>query len=361
MANKFNTSLFQLSILEKASKALWERIGLIKLYPPQHLIKIAIVDSGFDIHHPYLKKRLSLNQGWNADGNYHTVEESLTLDAYFNQENHLVSAHGTHIAGIIAQIVSPEIEIIPIKVGSADSWVMRPIDKRDITIINNQYRIRVPFYDAFEALMHLNIPVINLSWSLDFRDTSIIQLLIQLAESEKLLVFAAGNEGESLEMNPNTQALVSIAKNPRIANRIILVGASTQYKNKEYMADFSNKSSEAASPYFIWAPGADILSTAPISNIPSGLEFKSGTSMAAAIITAILGQILSQSPNMTIDNAKKILFSTTKPLYNVLKSKEHFQGMGVGLIQAQAALDEALSQSKKNNNSINYLPPGGFA
>jgi subtilisin family serine protease len=354
-------------LFQKGKAALWRRAQLKQLRPLKKALKLSIVDSGFDLSHPYLRKRLLFHEGWNAEGG-HTLDEAEGLQAFFGSEEEIVSSHGTHIAGIIAQLVSEAVGIVPVRVGSSDSWVLQPLKEDDWMEVNGRYRMRLPFDQAFEELRRGDTRVVNLSWRLNFADPYLLELLIGLADAEKLIVIAAGNDAEAIGDDPHTEGLALLAQHPRIAGRILLVGATAWSQHGETLANFSSYPAPATAPYFIWAPGQAIVSTAPLQNKPRGFELKSGTSMAAGVVTAVLAQLLGENPGLSVDQARALLLKHTSSLA-VPKELSHLLGLaGCGLLNMQKVLDAAQKEARGNargeedvSNDYHFLPPGGFA
>lgn len=356
------------SLFQKGKILLWKRAQLRQLRPLKRPIKLSIVDSGFDLSHPFLRQRLLLNEGWNAENNHHSLDEAAGLGALFGGENDLVSSHGTHIAGIIAQLVSEQVGIVPVRVGSSDSWVLQPLKEEDWMQVNGRHRMRLPFDQAFEELRRGDTRVVNLSWRLNFADPYLLELLMSLAESEKLIVIAAGNAAEAIGEDPSTEGLAQLVQHPRIGGRILLVGATAWSKHGETVASFSSYPTHGLAPYFIWAPGEGILSTAPLQNKPLGFEVKSGTSMAAGVVTAALAQLLGENPGVSVDKARALLLQHTSPV-NVPSDLTPLAGLqGCGLLSMQKALDAAQKEDRGNtrgqedvSNDYPFPPPGGFA
>lgn len=354
-------------LFQKGKATLWRRAQLKQLRPLKKAVKVSIVDSGFDLSHPYLKKRLLFHEGWNAEGG-HTLDEAAGLQAFFGSQEEVVSSHGTHIAGIIAQLVSEAVGIVPVRVGSSDSWVLQPLKEEDWMEVNGRYRMRLPFDQAFEELRRGDTRVINLSWRLNFADPYLVELLIGLADAEKLMVIAAGNDAEVIGEDPSTEGLAALTQHPRIGGRILLVGATAWTKHGETVAAFSSYPTPTIAPYFIWAPGQEILSTAPLQNKPQGFELKSGTSMAAGVVTAALAQLLGENPGLSVDQARALLLQHTSRLA-LPKELAHLQGFsGCGLLNMQKALDAAQTEARGTtrgqeevSNDYHFLPPGGFA
>jgi subtilisin family serine protease len=170
---------------------------------------------------------------------------------------------------------------------------------------------------------------------------SILSRAIIKADLDKrdvLWVFAAGNEcGDSKHASPASLT----ERFPENTLSVASVNLSNQLSN------FSNRG-EAVT---VAAPGEDILSAyTKHKSIFLGLETKeqlmiekSGTSMAAPIVSGLAGLVWSNHPNFkAVDVKKCILFSTKK-------ADRVVSGQLFGLIDAEAAVkcDWKLSLPKK--------------
>lgn len=195
-------------------------------------IKIAIVDSGIDLHHPGLP---------------HTAEGYNALDPETSPEDD--NGHGTHVAGIAAgnwqdgSGVAPEATIVPVKVlDSSGSGNLSDV------------------VDGLNWCLSRNIPIVNMSLGSP-RDTQTMRAAVAaLWEAGLLAVAAAGNEGPRL-------GTVSF---PARWPEVLAVAASTQDGR---IAEFSSRGPQVD----LAAPGQSILSTWP----GGGTRTLSGTSMAA--------------------------------------------------------------------------------
>ncbi len=116
-----------------------------------------------------------------------------------------------------------------------------------------------------------------------------------------LLVHAAGNDSKDLESGKNypTAKLLSGVK----ANNWIEVGASSISPDLNLPADFSNYGQTVVD---LFAPGKDIYSTTPDNTY----SVYSGTSMATPEVAGIAALILSQRPDLTGQDVKKLLTGT---------------------------------------------------
>lgn len=122
-----------------------------------------------------------------------------------------------------------------------------------------------------------------------------------------------------------------------VKNRIITVGAIELSDNGYIVADFSNVGSRVD----VVAPGVDIYSTVSSNNnITNGNEFDelNGTSMAAPHVTGVAGLIYSINPDLTGEQVKNIIKTTSVPI-----NKESSDGHIYGLVNAYSAVLQAKS------------------
>jgi hypothetical protein len=299
---------------------------------------IAIIDTGFDKRAPLLQQALDLKQAFNARDNNKKIEESILRD------EHVHECHGTHIAGIVAQL-SPYTKIVPIKVGG------------------NRSPFKA-FMNAYAELITKPVSIVNFSWGADLEDhdSPISQkeanAIKQLINSGKLLVMSAGNENVVFGTTEYTKSLIKLAKDPDIQGRLIFVGSSYQDDDlDERIVKSSNKAGKAAN-YFITAPGKKILSCVPISVHPSGYEKLSGSSMAAPVITGALSRLLIEYPQLSIDQVKDMLFQSADKTYRsdskkLLNEKRYGQGV-VNFNNASLACQQ-LVVKKKIKQEMDFL------
>lgn len=122
-----------------------------------------------------------------------------------------------------------------------------------------------------------------------------------------------------------------------VENRIITVGAVKPSEDGYEMAEFSNVGSRID----VVAPGVDIYSTVySKNNTTNGNEFDeyTGTSMAAPHVTGTAGLIYSINPNLTGEQVKNIIKTTSVPINN-----ESSDGHIYGLVNAYSAVLQAKS------------------
>ncbi len=183
MFNRFFYGLCCLVLLGYMGKSMWRTVFV----SPQAVIEaphayeqlldgkgvaVAVLDEGFDSSHTSLRDRLSPYR-YNTNNKSRDVSETVI----FENGHYAFESHGTHVTGIVSS-VAPQVEIIPVKVGSFDG------DQA--------------FVKAIEIAALSSAKIVNISLRLSHtgRELSpnVRKALIQLAESGKLIVIAAGNE-----------------------------------------------------------------------------------------------------------------------------------------------------------------------
>ena len=89
---------------------------------------------------------------------------------------------------------------------------------------------------------------------------------------------------------------------------MITVGASSRTNDADLTADFSNYGRHGVD---VFAPGNQIYSTIPGSKYAN----KSGTSMAAPVVTGIAAVLKSYFPALTVAQLKRIILQSAEPTH----------------------------------------------
>jgi subtilisin family serine protease len=299
-------------------------------------IKVAVIDSGLDIHHPDLKEQLykddlecqaleqynlclvtetdknicherfkdaDANQngypmdchGWNITG---ASNPKIDLEGSGNINDN--NGHGTHVAGIIAakkngigiRGVIQNVELIPVQVAVASQNNASSETATD------------KFGKALLYAIQTKAQVVNMSLGWRFeQDSLLMREMIKLAhEKNILIVAAAGNDKHPAPTYPCSY------------EEVICVGAHTVDGN---ISSFSNYGAHID----LLAPGTRILSTWPtqrrsrLFTIDDNYEYMSGTSQAAPFVTGLLARLLNQG--LTPEAAKFALLKGAR------KTKQH--------------------------------------
>lgn len=285
-------------------------------------VTIAVIDEGFDIDHPLLQAQLE-EEGYDTDVRSPFVEASRT----YKGDGFVSESHGTHIAGIL-------ISQNPKYGGIARGSTLIPIK------LGNQGGDQA-FVKALTYAGNSPARIINLSMTLSFYNQAISpkirSLLEQLAEKDKLIVIAAGNEGTPLTHTAYGQSLLALASSPKAQGRILLVGAydwqRTWWTLEEKKASFSNyPGSSIYANTFLMAPGVSISGTAVYGK--TGIF--SGTSMAAPMVAGVAALLMEAFPHLSSQEIATLIRKGAKTT-----SKGHIplapDVFGVGFLDAWKA------------------------
>ncbi len=258
-------------------------------------VKVAVIDSGIDMTHPFLQHRIS-PWGYDfVDGDNDPSEERIGLDSNGNGYVDEAWGHGTHVAGIISMI-APGVEIIPIRVVDSDG--------------------QANLFDIIAGLEHAlyeGADVINLSLSImDYSDL-LHDWILEAKRQNVLIVTSAGNENTNQVDYPASE------------NPVLTVTSLDINYEKSSFANFGPAVD-------VSAPGENILSTHP------GGYFihRSGTSMSAPMAAAEAALILQWHPNISFNSLRKRVINNTLSVEHL--NPAYQQQLGTGIINAYLGL-----------------------
>lgn len=237
-------------------------------------VKVAIIDSGIEIHHPDLLDNIKEC----ADKSYNTATGVSDI-----------MGHGTHCAGIIGASdnnfgvvgIAPESELYICKA------------------INDDYGLH-PLYlmNSIIWCLEKKVDIISMSLGLESTNDDLQKVILQAHQNGIILVAAAGNNEAGVILNDLLY--------PARFNECIAVGAT----NKQFQFD---NITVLSTDIDILAPGADIYST---SIKQKGFYYsESGTSMAAAFISGVIAlgiqKLKAKHGIINADYIKKILVESS--------------------------------------------------
>jgi hypothetical protein len=278
---------------------------------------VAVVDSGVDVSHPDLQRRVR------RDG-FDFVDN----DGDPQDEN----GHGTHVAGIIAAALdngegvaglAPNVQLLPVRVMSAEGVGSDRAIAAGIT-----YAV-----DRGARVINLSLGA-TLLLATPESSPQVIRAIRNALAADVVVVVAAGNDFVPL---PN--AIVG-------ENSDVLVVAASDRSDRK--AGFSN-----SGPWVdLTAPGERILSTMPTYEVyltspalppeerfAQNYDYMSGTSQAAPFVAATAALLLSANPGWTAAEVREAITAHAADIYgNHPSYYRRLKLLGSGLLDSCAAL-----------------------
>jgi subtilisin family serine protease len=249
-------------------------------------VAIAVIDSAVDVRHPDLRGAVA--RAFNAAG-----RPDVTPDY-----------HGTAIAGIIrghglVHGAAPESEILAVRAFRASGETEGPTTTTHILI------------SAVDWAVHNGARVLNMSF-IGAHDPALQQILSAAHRNGVVIVAAAGNGGP-------TAPPVYPAAYPEVI-------AVTAVDESDHRYQYANRGSYIA----LAAPGVDIL--APVEH--GGYAYVSGTSFAAAYVSAIAALLLENDPDLDPRSILELLTTGAE----VLGPGGRDDDFGAGRVNAYSSL-----------------------
>lgn len=277
---------------------------------PGHKTILGIVDSG--LRRP--------GGGLHADLDYPDLVEPLAAcqpPGFFSDGVDRVG-HGTFLAGTMAAVPDPP---------GGSTGIASPIDPRwDIHLLPVQFfSPRMSPNAAFAAYaiahaaanpghIHRRARIINASWQVASGDRGLVTLKTALLFAKTffdcLIVFAAGNNGTDNEIYPTYPA--SFGSDAMLAGNVLTVAASDRHDAKAFFSNYGQNTVHIA------APGMRILTTGPyLDGTPRYAEY-SGTSAAAAYVSAGAALVFALNPNWTSSDVVQHLLASAVTRKNLM-------------------------------------------
>ena len=239
--------------------------------------------------------------------------------------------HGTHVAGIVAQVrnnnlggdgVANNVQILTVRaVPDGDEYDKDIALGIRYAVDNGAKVINGSFGKAFSP---------HKQWVYD---------AIKYAEKKDvLIVHAAGNDTKDIDVENNFPN-DSDDKKTEFASNVITVGALNFEYGARIVADFSNIGKINVD---VFAPGVKIYATTPNNEY----QYLQGTSMAAPNVAGVAALIRSYYPKLSANEVKQILMDSGTPI----TSDIHFGGN-----PQDVRPFASLSQSGKIVNAYNAL------
>lgn len=230
---------------------------------------VAVLDTGFDMSHPFLSGRMLAGYDLVDDDGDPTDQgdgvdndgDGLADEAY---------GHGTFVAGVVLEI-APDATILPIRVLDADGRADVPTVVEGVTM-------------AIEA----GADVINLSFTLigDLKPETMKDVLKAAKDEGIIVVGAAGNGSDDEKRYPASESSV-------------ISVAAIDHDDSDEVAGFSNHGNWV----LLAAPGVSIVSAIP----GGGYATWSGTSMAAPVVAGQAALLIEVDPSAKRSDVEKAL------------------------------------------------------
>ncbi len=316
-------------------------------------ILIGVVDTGIDFYHPDIQNILWINpkEDINKNGRFDPWSDTLSIDGisgdfngkdddgngyiddiigydFVSQYNDNLgdwydfdpipndeNGHGTLVSGIIVAEQNNNLGITGLAYGS------KLVSLRAFDFSGNGQSDNIASAIVYAALN--NIRVINLSFGENFY-SPILHDAIKFAKSMNCLVVASsGNNGWDRAHYPSDY------------EEVISVGSSNINNRRDQLSNYGNRLD-------LLAPGVNILTT----SIHGDFRQVSGTSMAAPLVSAAAAILLELNPNLSSDEIKGLLKSSTTDVYTQGWDRES----GSGILN----IGNAVQFSHSSEISINY-------
>lgn len=304
---------FSLSVLE-SQFASWgvepsnkkSSINLIpawETFEKKKEIVVAVIDTGIDPNHPFLKDNLYVPKGSPSVSNYGIDFSKNHQNKYQPMDNH---GHGTHVSGIIKSVY-PNVKILPLKYYNPSASGQ---DNLNSTI------------EALRYAVNQNVDIINYSGGGPEPALEELKILKEAERKGILIVAAAGNEESNIDVKSNAYYPASYG-----LTNIVTV---TAHDRNLQMLSSSNWGKRSVD---ISAPGYRIKSALPKSRA----GYLTGTSQATAFVSGAAALLMSQYPELKTEEIKAIIKKSAKKEITLLSKCSSGGRLDAGKAQSFAA------------------------
>ena len=207
--------------------------------------------------------------------------------------------HGTHVAGIIAQIRGND--------KGGDGVVDKNVEIMAVRAVPNGDEYDKDIALAIRYAVDNGAKVINGSFGKDYSPHKewVWDAIKYAASKDVLIVHAAGNDAKDIDTEPNFPT--DVMNGTEISDNVLTIGALNYEYGSKLVADFSNFGAKNVD---VFAPGVKIYATVPNNNY----RFLEGTSMASPNAAGVAALIRSYYPNLTASQVKHILMDSGTPI-----------------------------------------------
>lgn len=274
-------------------------------------IVVAVIDTGIDPNHVFLKDNIHVIEGFKGKKNF-----GLDFSFQGNKSTKTPTdqhGHGTHVSGIVKSVF-PDVKILSLKYYNPKHSGQQNLDST----------IR-----ALEYAVNANVDIINYSGGGPEPAVKELKILKEAERKGILVVAAAGNDQSNIDNKFNAYYPASYG-----LSNIITVTAHNQ-SNKNL-----SSSNWGLSSVDLSAPGFRIKSSIPLNRA----SYMTGTSQATAFVTGVAGLIMSQYPKLKAQDLKMIMRNSAKKVKTLAK-----KCLTGGILDAKAAMKTAKIYAEQSN------------
>jgi subtilisin family serine protease len=296
-------------------------------------IDVAVIDTGINLNHIEFSGDKIRNFSDTASRNYVGENNNITDD----------NGHGSHVAGIIGANRGDATSMHGVAFNS------RLVGYKAINNLGSGSSSDIS--SAIEQSVSDQVSIINLSLGSNEQPNDIKLSLIEAKNNNILTIAASGNCRGISNDDPSCSGYdtnnpvypANYATDSEIIGSLIAVGSVHSSNN---LSHFSHYCGDAAN-YCLVAPGENIW--APNENSATSYEHKSGTSMAAPMVSGVAAILRSAWPHLTAEDTAQIILTTATDLGDAGIDSNY----GNGLLNAEAAVNNIGSSYVASSNSIN--------
>ena len=253
--------------------------------------------------------------------------------------------HGTHVSGIIAEVRDNKI---------GGDGVANNVAIMAVRAVPNGDEYDKDVALAIRYAVDNGAKVINGSFGKSFSPHKewVHDAIKYAATKDVLIVMAAGNESEDIDLQTNPNFPSDFEGTTEISDNVLTVGALSPKFNSKLVAEFSNYGKQNVD---VFAPGVKIYASVP----DNGYRFEDGTSMASPNAAGVAALVRSYYPDLSAKQVKQILMESGIPITKEVelgkeKAKKSFQDVSKSgkMVNAYNAL---LMAEKLTKNKLGLL------
>jgi subtilisin family serine protease len=266
----------------------------------------------------YVYKQLNFNLNVNHDGrklvgdNPNDINDKNYGNGNVKGPNIDDALHGTHVAGIIAQLKGNS--------KGGDGVVANNIEIMAVRAVPNGDEYDKDIALAIRYAVDNGAKVINGSFGKDYSPQKewVWDAIKYAASKDVLIVHAAGNDAKNIDKEPNFPSDEVDGK--EIADNFLSIGALNKEYGTNMIASFSNFGKMNVD---IFSPGNEIYATIPNNQY----KYLQGTSMASPNAAGVAALVRSFYPNLTASQVKKIIMDSGTPINSSVSVGEAKESM----------------------------------